>query len=123
METRPFIDTPERLATVVHRARTELGWTQAELSQRAGVGRRFIVDLEGGHPRAEIGLVMTVLKTLGLSPRAVPAIPLWAFHDDGTLKDEYRRFSEDSGGQHLHHQEHDDSNVSELTRALGASHR
>jgi HTH-type transcriptional regulator/antitoxin HipB len=75
MEPRPFIDTPERLAAVVQRARSERGYTQVELSKRAGVGRRFIVDLESGHPRAEIGLVMDVLRALGLAPRAVPAMP------------------------------------------------
>jgi y4mF family transcriptional regulator len=123
METRPFIDTPERLATVVHQARAELGWTQAELSKRAGVGRRFIVDLESGHPRAEIVLVVSVLRTLGLAPRAVPAMPQWAFGEDGTVKPEYRNSGGSVGTQDDSRSGLDDDALSELTRALGADHR
>jgi y4mF family transcriptional regulator len=90
MEERPFIDTVERLAQVVHQARKERGLTQAELAERAEVGRRFIVDIESGHPRAEIGKVMRLLRALDLRPRAIPAMPNWAFDDDGTLKREFR---------------------------------
>lgn len=32
----------------------------------AGVSRRWIVDLEAGKPRAELGLVLRVLSALGI---------------------------------------------------------
>jgi y4mF family transcriptional regulator len=38
---------------------------QDELAAAAGVGTRFIVDLEGGKETAEIGKVITVLSALG----------------------------------------------------------
>ncbi len=82
MNDRPFIDTPQRLAEVVASRRAELGLTQADLAARAGVGRRFIVDLEHGHPRAELAKVLGVLDALGLHPRAIPVAPAWAATED-----------------------------------------
>lgn len=73
--TRAFIDTTERLAQVVRTSRIEQGLTQAELARRAGVGRRFVIDLERGHPRAEIGKILAVLHGLGVQPLAVPIPP------------------------------------------------
>lgn len=104
----------------MHEARTVHGYTQAELSTKTGVGRRFIVDLESGHPRAEIGLVMDVLKALDLAPRAVPVMPEWAFRKDGTLKAKYRKERESSSADAVAPV---DDSVSELTKALGAKHR
>lgn len=89
METRPFIHTAQRLGEVVAAARHELGLTQAQLAAKAGVGRRFIVDVEAGHDRAELGKVLAVLDALGLQPRAVPVRPAWAYGEDGRLKAEY----------------------------------
>lgn len=71
---RKYIDTVDRLADVVQAARHERGWTQQVLAEHAGVGRRFIVDLEAGHPRAEVGKVLHVLKVLGIEPLAVPTV-------------------------------------------------
>lgn len=70
-----FIDTIERLAHVVRAARVEQGGTQADLATRAGVGRRFVVDVEAGHPRAELGKTLALLRTLGIQPLAVPVAP------------------------------------------------
>ncbi|WIY84052.1 helix-turn-helix transcriptional regulator [Propionimicrobium sp. PCR01-08-3] len=88
METQPFIDTVDRLADVVREARTRQGWTQAELAQEAGVGRRFVVDLEKGHARAELEKTLDVLRVLGLRPRAIPAYQPWAYGTDGRLKED-----------------------------------
>lgn len=71
---RKYIDTVDRLAVVIQTARRERGWTQQILAEHAGVGRRLIIDLEAGHPRAEIGKVLRVLKVLGIEPLAVPTI-------------------------------------------------
>lgn len=70
-----FIDTIERLGEVVRAARLEHGWTQAELATNAGVGRRFVIDVETGHPRAELAKTLTLLRTLELQPLAIPVAP------------------------------------------------
>lgn len=70
-----FLHTPLRLGAVVRETRAELGLTQADLARRAGVGRRFIVDLEAGHDRAELGKVLSVLSALGIHALALPAPP------------------------------------------------
>lgn len=93
MTTRPFIDTVERLAEVIRTARTEHGWSQAELAERAGVSQFLVAELEAGHPRAEFPKTVTVLKTLGIRPRAVPVAPSWAFDDTGAYAPELRRSS------------------------------
>jgi y4mF family transcriptional regulator len=53
--------------------RRRLGLTQAELSASAQVSRRWLSDLEGGKPTAEIGLVFKVLQALELTLEASPA--------------------------------------------------
>ncbi len=54
------------LGHAVRDARRAQHVTQAQLALRAGVGRRFVVDLESGHPRAELGKALTVMRVLGL---------------------------------------------------------
>jgi hypothetical protein len=51
------------------------------LADAAGVSRKFLVDLESGHERAELGKTMTVLKALGLSLAATIPIPRGSDHD------------------------------------------
>jgi y4mF family transcriptional regulator len=40
--------------------------TQPDLALSAGVGVRFLVDIEKGKPTAQIGKVMQVLAALGI---------------------------------------------------------
>lgn len=54
------------LAAAIRMRRKELNLTQADLAGVAGVGNRFIVDLEKGKPTLQIDKVMTVLSLLGL---------------------------------------------------------
>lgn len=61
-------DAVDRIGGVVRRARKEQGLTQAEVARRAGVSRVFVIDLEAGHPRAELGKALAVLDVLGLRP-------------------------------------------------------
>ncbi|PJI94201.1 hypothetical protein [Luteimicrobium subarcticum] len=56
---RRFIDTTERLAAVVAEQRRTKHLTQVELAAKANGGRRFIVDLEAGRPRAELAATRT----------------------------------------------------------------
>lgn len=61
------VRTPADIGTLVRSARKEQHLRQDELAGVAGVGLRFIVDLEAGKPTAQIGKVLQVLHTLGCS--------------------------------------------------------
>lgn len=62
-----IIDTPKDLARLVRSRRKELGLTQAELAELAGVSARFVFDLEAEKPAVAFDLVRSVAKTLGLT--------------------------------------------------------
>jgi HTH-type transcriptional regulator/antitoxin HipB len=57
---------------VIRERRRALGLDQATLAQRIGVSRQWVVEIERGKPRAEVALVLTALRVLGLAVRAEP---------------------------------------------------
>lgn len=59
------LNTPAQLGQTVLRARKRLGLTQPQLALAAGVGVRFIVEMEGGKPTLRLELVLKVLHALG----------------------------------------------------------
>lgn len=59
--------TPAEIGEIVRATRKANGLRQDELAGTAGVGLRFIVDLEAGKPTAQIGKVLQVLAALGCS--------------------------------------------------------
>jgi HTH-type transcriptional regulator / antitoxin HipB len=59
--------TPETIGDAVRAARKKLDVTQRSLALTSGTGLRFIIDLEKGKPTCQIGKVLTVLQTLGVS--------------------------------------------------------
>jgi y4mF family transcriptional regulator len=59
--------TPAEIGNIVRLARKAAGLRQDELAGAAGVGLRFIVDLEAGKPTAQIGKTLLVLAALGCS--------------------------------------------------------
>ena len=59
------IDTPHSLGQVARAARKRLGLTQPQLALAAGVGVRFIVDMEAGKPTLRLENVLRVLHALG----------------------------------------------------------
>ena len=61
------------LGSYVRDRRRAAGLTQQQLSEAAGVSRRWLSDLETGKARAEIGLVFQVLHTLGLVVEVAPS--------------------------------------------------
>ena len=63
----------ELLGETLRVRRLILRLTQAQAAKRAGVGRRFIVDLERGKPTLEIAKVLAVVQALGLTLRAQAA--------------------------------------------------
>lgn len=51
---------------IVRRERKRAGLRQDELAGAAGVGTRFIVELEAGKPTLQTGKLLRVLDTLGI---------------------------------------------------------
>lgn len=62
-----LIETPEHLGHIVRQARKALSLTQPQLALAAGVGVRFIVDLEAGKPTVRLENVLRVLQALGMT--------------------------------------------------------
>ena len=62
-----------------------MGLTQPHLALAAGVGVRFIVDLEAGKPTVRLGHVLRVIDALGGNLKLVD------LQTDGTQTEELRR--------------------------------
>jgi y4mF family transcriptional regulator len=78
MATAPaptFIVSPTRLGELVREARKRFGWSQVEAAGRAGVGARFLVELENGKPTVRLDKVLRVLKAVSLSFAVLPTGP------------------------------------------------
>lgn len=60
------VRTPQDIGLTIRERRIELGMDQTELAQRVGVSRQWLVEIERGKPRAEIGLVLRTLRELDL---------------------------------------------------------
>lgn len=54
------------IAAAAKGRRLDLGLSQTDLAERAGLSRKWISEFEAGKPRAELGLVLRVLEELGL---------------------------------------------------------
>lgn len=54
------------IGQAVRRSRKALGLRQDELAAAAGVGVRFVVELERGKPTVQLGRTLAVLGALGL---------------------------------------------------------
>jgi len=61
-----------RVAAEVKRAREARGWTQAEAAERLGVSQGYVSLLESGGRPVPRRLAPSLLRTLGLSPSALP---------------------------------------------------
>jgi len=59
------IRTTQQLGQSLRAARKQLGLTQSQLALAAGVGLRFIVDLEAGKPTLRLETVLRVIDALG----------------------------------------------------------
>jgi y4mF family transcriptional regulator len=67
---KPMADrslTTAEIGNIVRNSRKAAGLRHDELAGAAGVGTRFIVDLEAGKPTAQIGKTLQVLAALGCS--------------------------------------------------------
>jgi HTH-type transcriptional regulator/antitoxin HipB len=61
------IRSPLDLGLIIRQRRRDLGLNQTELASRVGVGRQWIVAIEHGKSRAELGLVLRTLAALNLT--------------------------------------------------------
>ena len=62
----PTAQDARDVGAAIHAARRAQGVSQAQLAEKAGVGRQWLVAVEKGHARAELGKVAEVLDALGL---------------------------------------------------------
>jgi HTH-type transcriptional regulator / antitoxin HipB len=73
-EEKMQIRTPGDLGAMIRDRRRKLGLDQRSLAEKAGVSRQWIVEVEKGKPRAEIGLLLRTIAVLGISLAADKAI-------------------------------------------------
>ena len=57
---------PSTLGEAIRTARKALGLRQDELAATAGVGLRFLVELERGKPTEQLGRTLAVMAAVGL---------------------------------------------------------
>jgi HTH-type transcriptional regulator/antitoxin HipB len=56
----------EQLGAAIRLRRKEKGLTQSELAQLLGAERKWVINLEGGNSKAEIGLVLRAIEALNM---------------------------------------------------------
>lgn len=67
MATSSSVSTAAQLGASLHDARIAAGLTQAKLAARARVSRELLIGIEqGSRPRAELGKMLDVMRTLDL---------------------------------------------------------
>ena len=59
------------LGEIIRQERRRQKVTQAELAALAGVGLRFLRELESGKASCQVGLTLEVLQSLGISINAI----------------------------------------------------
>jgi HTH-type transcriptional regulator/antitoxin HipB len=64
--------TSEDIGNVVRGARVAQGLRQDQLAAAAGVGVRFLIELERGKPTVRLGKVLAVLDALGCRVEMTP---------------------------------------------------
>ena len=61
-----LVRTPADLGAVIRDRRKQLKLDQAALAKQIGVSRQWVIEIEHGHARAELGLVLRALDTLSI---------------------------------------------------------
>jgi y4mF family transcriptional regulator len=67
-----LIQSVSDVGTAIRAERKAKGMTQQQFADLAGVGRRFLSELESGKPTSEIGKVLKVAAAVGLRLMIVP---------------------------------------------------
>ncbi len=61
-----LVRTPADLGAIIRDGRKQLKLDQATLAKRIGVSRQWVIEVEHGHPRAELALVLRALDALNI---------------------------------------------------------
>jgi y4mF family transcriptional regulator len=61
------IRTPADLGALIRNRRTKLHLDQSALARKVGVSRLWVIEVEKGKPRAEMGLVLRTLEALHIN--------------------------------------------------------
>jgi HTH-type transcriptional regulator / antitoxin HipB len=61
-----LIRTPAELGAIIRDRRKQLKLDQAAFAKRIGVSRQWVIEIERGHPRAELGLVLRAIDVLDI---------------------------------------------------------
>ncbi|MGA2993089.1 helix-turn-helix domain-containing protein [Bradyrhizobium sp.] len=61
-----LIRSPADLGAIIRDKRKRLKIDQSTLAKRIGVSRQWVIEVEHGHPRAELGLVLRALDALDI---------------------------------------------------------
>lgn len=62
-----ILRTSADLGALIRDRRKTLGLDQEELASRIGANRRWVIDVEKGKPRAEVGMILRALGALGVT--------------------------------------------------------
>lgn len=60
------VHTAREIGLLVRGRRQELGWSQEQLAELAGVSRKWLWSLESGKGSVELSLVLATLEAVGL---------------------------------------------------------
>ena len=66
--------TPAQIGTIIRLARVSQKLRQDQLAAAAGVGVRFLIELERGKPTVQLGKVLAVLNALGCLVEITPPL-------------------------------------------------
>jgi HTH-type transcriptional regulator / antitoxin HipB len=70
-----LVRTPADLGAVIRDRRKQLKLDQASFAKRIGVSRQWLIEVEHGHPRAELSLVLRALDALNIRLDAATGQP------------------------------------------------
>ena len=70
-----LIRTPGDLGGLIRDRRKQLKLDQAAFARRVGVSRQWVIQIEHGHSRAELGLVLRALDALDIQLDATARKP------------------------------------------------
>ena len=61
-----LVRTPADLGAVIRDRRKQLKLDQAAFAKQIGVSRQWVIEIERGHPRAELALVLRAVDALNI---------------------------------------------------------
>jgi HTH-type transcriptional regulator / antitoxin HipB len=61
-----LVRTPADLGAAIRDRRKQLKLDQATFAKRIGASRQWVIEIERGHPRAELGLALRALDVLDI---------------------------------------------------------